>query len=110
MQRADELSQLAIGAAIEVHRIKGPGLVEEIHSKCLGRECELRNIPCLRELRVFLEYKGFIFEQSLRPRSVSSYGLTPEPVGNSVRIPVQRTNAKILQHQCLDLPSAVTNV
>jgi GxxExxY protein len=63
IQRANELSQLVIGAAIEVHRIKGPGLIEEIYSKCLGRECELRNIPCVKELRVFLEYKGFVFEQ-----------------------------------------------
>jgi GxxExxY protein len=45
LQRANAWSQLVIGAAIEVHRIKGSGLLEEIYSKCLGRECELRNIP-----------------------------------------------------------------
>ena len=66
MQRANAWSQLVIGAAIEVHRIKGPGLIEEIYSKCLGRECELRNIPFVKELHVFLEYKGFVFEQPLR--------------------------------------------
>jgi hypothetical protein len=49
MQRANAWSQLVIGAAIEVHRIKGPGLIEEIYSKCLGRECELRNIPFTKE-------------------------------------------------------------
>jgi hypothetical protein len=31
MQRANAWSQLVIGAAIEVHRIKGPGLIEEIY-------------------------------------------------------------------------------
>src|SRR5271165_4098697 len=66
MQRANAWSQLLIGAAIEVHRIKGPGLIEEIYSKCLGRECELRNIPFVKEMRVFLEYKGLVFEQPLR--------------------------------------------
>ena len=66
MQRASAWSQLVIGAAIEVHRIKGPGLIEEIYKKCLGRECELRNIPYVKELRVFLEYKGLVFEESLR--------------------------------------------
>jgi GxxExxY protein len=66
MQRANAWSQLVIGAAIEVHRIKGPGLMEEIYSKCLGRECELRNIPFVKELHVFLEYKGLVFEQPLR--------------------------------------------
>jgi GxxExxY protein len=66
MQRANAWSQLVIGAAIEVHRIKGPGLIEEIYSRCLGRECELRNIPFVKKLRVFLEYKGLVFEQPLR--------------------------------------------
>ena len=66
MQRANAWNQLVIGAAIEVHRIKGPGLIEEIYKKCLGRECELRNIPYVKELRVFLEYKGLVFEEPLR--------------------------------------------
>ena len=66
MQRANAWSRLVIGAAIEVHRIKGPGLIEEIYKKCLGRECELRNIPYVKELRVFLEYKGLVFEEPLR--------------------------------------------
>ena len=66
IQKANAWSQIVIGAAIEVHRINGPGLVEEIYSKCFGRECELRNIPYAKELRVPIEYKGFIFEQPLR--------------------------------------------
>ena len=65
LQRARAWSHVVIGAAIEVHRLKGPGLLEEIYSKCLGRECELRNVPFVRELRVNIEYKGFIFEQPL---------------------------------------------
>jgi GxxExxY protein len=65
LQRARAWSHIVIGAAIEVHRLKGPGLLEEIYSKCLGRECELRNVPFVRELRVNLEYKGFTFEQPL---------------------------------------------
>jgi hypothetical protein len=35
--------------------------MEEIYSKCLGRECGLRNIPFVKELRIFLEYKGLVF-------------------------------------------------
>ena len=66
MERANAWSQIVIGAAIEVHRLKGPGLLEEIYSKCLGRECELRHIPFVKELRVSLEYKGLVFDQSLR--------------------------------------------
>jgi hypothetical protein len=33
-ERANAWSYLAIGAAIEVHRIGGPGLIESIYSKC----------------------------------------------------------------------------
>jgi GxxExxY protein len=65
-QRANAWSSVVIGAAIEVHRIEGPGLIEDIYSKCFERECQLRNIPCAREVRAKLEYKGFIFEEHLR--------------------------------------------
>ena len=66
LQRANAWSQHVIGAAIEVHRLKGAGLLEEIYSKCLGRECELRDIPFVREVRVPVEYKGLLFDQPLR--------------------------------------------
>jgi GxxExxY protein len=42
---ADRLSGEAIGAAIEVHRIMGPGLLESIYERCLMRELELRGFP-----------------------------------------------------------------
>jgi GxxExxY protein len=65
-QRANAWSQLVIGAAIEVHRIKGPGLIESIYSKCFQRECDLRSIPVRRELLVPIDYKGYVFEEPLR--------------------------------------------
>ena len=43
-EKADKLSRLAIGAAVEVHRLKGPGLIESIYERCLMRELELRRI------------------------------------------------------------------
>ncbi|MGB6221816.1 GxxExxY protein [Haloferula sp.] len=65
-QRADKLSKLVIGAAIEVHRIKGPGLIESIYEKCLARELELQGIRSERQIVVSIEYKGFTFEEPLR--------------------------------------------
>jgi GxxExxY protein len=44
-ERADRLNRDLIGAAIEVHRQKGPGLIESIYERCLLRELELRSIP-----------------------------------------------------------------
>ena len=64
--KADELSRLAIAAAIEVHRHKGPGLIESIYERCLMRELELRNIPALNQRLVRVEYKGLVFEEPLR--------------------------------------------
>ena len=66
LQKANAWSRIFIGAAIEVHRLKGPGLLEPIYGKCVRRECELRNIPTQCELVVPIEYKGFVFEEPLR--------------------------------------------
>ena len=64
--KADELSHSAIGAAIEVHRIKGPGLIESIYERCLMRELELRQISAVNQRLVRIEYKGMTFEEPLR--------------------------------------------
>ena len=40
--KAHLLSGKVIGAAIEVHRLKGPGLIESIYERCLMRELECR--------------------------------------------------------------------
>ena len=66
LQKANAWSRIFIGAAIEVHRLKGPGLLEPIYHRCVRRECELRNIPTKCELSVPIEYKGFVFEEPLR--------------------------------------------
>jgi len=43
LQKANAWSRIFIGAAIEVPRLKGPGLLEPIYRKCVRRECELRD-------------------------------------------------------------------
>ncbi len=65
-QRADELTRRVIGAAIEVHRLKGPGLIESIYEKCLLRELHLQNIPAKQQVVVPVEYKGFVFDEPLK--------------------------------------------
>ena len=64
--KAHELSQLAIGGGIEVHRLKGPGLIESIYERCLMRELELRKIAAINQRLVRIEYKGLIFDEPLR--------------------------------------------
>ena len=48
----DQLARLVIGAAIEVHRHLGPGLLEEVYEEALCMEFDLRKIPFLRQERV----------------------------------------------------------
>ena len=64
--KADGLSGVAIGAAIEVHRLKGPGLIESIYERCLMRELELRQVAAVNQRLVRIEYKGLVFEEPLR--------------------------------------------
>jgi GxxExxY protein len=65
-EKADRLSHEVIGAAIEVHRILGPGLLESIYEKCLLRELELRGIPVLNQEEIRIEYKGAVFKEILK--------------------------------------------
>ena len=50
--KADQLSHEAIGAAIEVHRLKGPGLLESIYERCMMRELELRGLAAVHQQSV----------------------------------------------------------
>ena len=65
-KKADELSREAIGAAIEVHRMKGPGLIESIYERCMMRELELRSIASVNQRLIRIEYKGLVFDEPLR--------------------------------------------
>jgi GxxExxY protein len=52
------LTKEIIGAAIEVHRHLGPGLLESAYVKCLTRELSLKKIPFKREWPLPVVYKG----------------------------------------------------
>lgn len=65
-ERADRVSREAIGAAIEVHRHKGSGLIESIYERCILRELELRSIPFVTQRLVRVAYKGLVFDEPLR--------------------------------------------
>ena len=65
-EKADKLSSEVIGAAIEVHRDKGPGLIESIYEWCLLKELGLRGLACVNQKSVVIEYKGFTREEPLR--------------------------------------------
>jgi GxxExxY protein len=65
-QKATGLTEMIIAAAIEVHRDKGPGLIESIYEWCMLKELELRGLACVDQKVIVVEYKGFTREEPLR--------------------------------------------
>src|SRR5215216_5160949 len=63
---AHALSGEAIGAAIEVHRDKGPGLLESIDERCLMHEFSLRKHAAVNQKLVRITYKDLTFDEPLR--------------------------------------------
>jgi len=60
------MSHEVIGAAIEVHRQMGSGLIESIYERCMLRELEVRSIPATTQQLVRIDYKGVVFDEPLR--------------------------------------------
>jgi GxxExxY protein len=54
----EELTEKVIGAAVEVHRALGPGLLESAYEECLCREFNLRGLAFQRQVPLPVEYKG----------------------------------------------------
>jgi len=54
----NKLTGEVIGAAIEVHKTLGPGLLESAYEECLSRELDLRNISYERQKALPVDYKG----------------------------------------------------
>src|SRR4051812_7232526 len=65
-EQADEWSNKIIGAAIEVHRHLGPGLLEGAYEECLCRESTLRGISYLRQHPIAIDYKGAAVQNAYR--------------------------------------------
>ena len=57
-EEVDRLAYAMIGAAIEVHRLLGPGFLEVVYEQALMVELQLRGIPFRRQVVVAVDYKG----------------------------------------------------
>jgi len=65
MDNYEQLTSAVIGAAIEVHRELGPGLLESVYQVCLAEELRLRGIEFCPEYRLPVVYKGQPLEDFL---------------------------------------------
>jgi GxxExxY protein len=64
--RLDELSHATIGAAVEVHRELGPGLLESLYEEALAIELGRRHLKVGRQVEVPVQYKGQRLGTALR--------------------------------------------
>ena len=62
----NELATEIIGAAIDVHRELGPGLLESIYEECLAMELRKRGVPFEKQVPVPIIYKGERVKNDLR--------------------------------------------
>lgn len=65
-ERSDTLSHIIIGAAIEIHKALGPGLLESAYETCLCHELKLRSVAYARQLELPVTYKGVTMDCGYR--------------------------------------------
>jgi GxxExxY protein len=58
MEERDALTGAVIAAAIEAHRVMGPGLSESVYQSCLEHELAARGLDCLAQHKLPPVYKG----------------------------------------------------
>ena len=62
----NQLSNVVIGAAIDVHKTLGPGLLESVYETCLCHELGLRGIEYQQQLKLPVRYKGVLLDCGYR--------------------------------------------
>ena len=62
----DTLTELIIGAAIQVHRELGPGLLESAYETCLCHELSLLNLKLEKQKAIPIRYKGILLDAGYR--------------------------------------------
>jgi GxxExxY protein len=100
---ASRLTQIIIGGAIEVHKDKGPGLVESIYEWCLTKELELHGLNSVNQKIVKIHYKGFVRDEPLRFDSLVNGSVLLEIKSVESVLPVHK--AQLLSYtKLLDVP------
>ena len=65
-KRIDEITYEIIGAAIDVHKEMGPGLLEKVYEVCMIHELKLRGLRVAKQQKVPVKYKGVELDADLR--------------------------------------------
>lgn len=96
---ADELNKISntvIGAAIEVHRHLGPGLLESAYRQCLAWELQQQKLAVEQEVAIPLKYKQLQVENGYRVDILVEHELIVELKSVDVLLPIH--NAQLLTY------------
>jgi len=96
MHPLNHLTEAIIGATIEVHREKGPGLLESTCESCLVCELGLRNLHVERQVAVPLLYKGMTLDTAFRADLILERSVLVELKAIETVLPVHR--AQVLSY------------
>ena len=90
---ADTLSYDVLGAAINVHRELGPGLLESAYEACLCRELSLRQIKYERQVPLSLRYRGMAVDCGYRVDLIVGGLMLVEVKAVTKVLPIHRAQA-----------------
>ena len=62
----NKISGAVLDAAIKVHRVLGPGLLESVYERALGRELKLRGFTSRNQVPISFAYEGEVFDEGFR--------------------------------------------
>jgi GxxExxY protein len=101
--QASGITHDVIGAAIEVHKDKGPGLLESIYEWCLTKELEFRGRSVQNQSKVVIRYKHFCREEPLKYDLLVDHCLIVEVKAVEAVHPIHK--AQLLSYmKLLDIP------
>ncbi len=86
----NQTTSAIIGAAIDVHRILGPGLLESAYTRCLKHELSARSMRFSSEIAIPLSYKGIERDQSYRVDLIVENSVVVEVKSVETVMPVHR--------------------
>jgi len=101
--QAETITQAVIGAAMEVHRDKGPGLLESIYERCFIHELKLRGFQVEQQRQVQIRYKDLVFEDTLRCDVIVNNCLLVELKSAVEVLPIHKAQGLIYM-KLLDIP------
>jgi len=102
----DSLTYEIVGAAIEVHRHVGPGLLESVYHQCMVKELHLRNLQCVSETSATLDFKGLKIDTTLRCDLLVENSICVELKAVEALLPVHE--AQLLTYmRLLEMPKGI---